>query len=274
MTSILLPKSYHPDFAVRRRPNHAVKLNDNFPYKSDIECCVLYNHGGKIANDLSKKATITGVPASPVFKAGGLWIDSAAGLVTLTTPTSSTDFTIIHVLRKPDPTLAGYISDFGTNVTAIIAGFQSGFWNFFGGIYPIDVAFGASQMGISTGVDALVYTLNGTGNNKMRGWVNGKQFVDGIKNNGTFNTNGTMTIGGVSGNYANCIFYTTVVINRPVSTYWGQQLSLNPFGTLLSPLETMSLNIEPSESVIPGPIQNLDRQFAVSAATQFDGVLQ
>lgn len=107
---------------------------------------------------------------------------------------SLTDWTIYLWVKVTDTTTGDYISDFGAiNEAAIIKGFQSGFYNLFGGAYPTGTA-ADSQIPITGAAiwDNVVWTQRGT---NIKGFVNGIEHISVTRTGGDFAPGSNLQIG-------------------------------------------------------------------------------
>lgn len=159
----------------------------------------------------SANGTLTNMDAATDWvadtDAGGvraLDLDGANDYISFPSLAGATNWTYSFWCKPNSVTTPAYFSDFGNNNAAVIVGYQSGFWNIFGGSYPTGAA-NDSRMAATAGAwQHVVWVKSGS---TLTGYVNGTQQVSVTIASGTYSPSGLVIgrSGGAADNL-NCRF--------------------------------------------------------------------
>jgi len=170
---------------------------------------------------------------------GATWIDSSRGraldfgsskTVSIPdTPALGGDLSITFWVEPSSTSANQYISDFsGGNEFACILGYQNGYYNVFGGTYPISVDPVRSQIPASgAGIwDFVCWTKTG---NILRGYVNGRLEKSGTITAGDMVPSAGVTLGRNTANPFTGALSSYTLYDRALSSNEIKQLYNNPY---------------------------------------------
>ena len=145
------------------------------------------------------------------------------------------------VVYAPNDTTSGYISDFsGSDEFSIIRDYQPGYYNVFGGSYPIGGNAANSQMPISgVGVkDVVIYSRSASDN--IKGYVNGIKYVDGTATGGDVTPSAGLRLGShyVFTPFTRGNIYAAFLWDRQLSDAESVSIGKNPY-QFLKPVRTI-----------------------------------
>ncbi len=219
------------------------------------------NHG-----TLTNMDSATAWVGSPYGWALNFGIRGSTDYIQVPTPALPGDLSIIFLIRPGSTTDNCYISDFsGVNEFACIYGFQDGYYNIYGGAYPIGGNAANSQIPM-TGVgqwDHVAWTKRGS---TLKGYINGREEISGAITAGDTIPSANLQIGrsyGSSTNSVNGLLAYYLLYNRALIPNEVQQHYADHFILLRPQKRTYLMSIAaPSFVPYPYPTHELSGGFA------------
>jgi hypothetical protein len=216
-----------------RKPVGLVEIDWGHPIAKKILHYWMHQNSAGIDLITQQRLTVTAPK-----RRGGLAIDSTSNyMLNSTQPAIPIGMSVMHIYTPSvDTTTNRYLSDFGgENEFAIIAGYQDGNYNLFGGSYPISGNASNSQMPMSgAGItDALCYTVNADFTN-LTGYVNGIEYVNANPNSGDLEASQGFRIGSSwAGNNAAIGIFDATIIFQALTSDEVKRITQDPYQMLI-----------------------------------------